>query len=370
MAIKNAEQHKGINGWYNRSCKHWTELKGKSVGEWITNPVGIIGGRVDEEIRTLTDVNTFTEGTAMEGFSLMGLNKLWRTKLFINRAKSPMEKAGSPLENGGWIPSLFGGKTKSDPASGQTTKTTYSANKAPDFYSHIRRQDGQDTGEKADRSLLILPREGMVRASYGITDPASGQTTLTSQGYKKTQQTILKNQIVIVSPFTSPYQAIRLQNRPNELSYTTTGTWAAVTSMGRNNPFRMYTGGEDSIQLDINWFCNDPDNRGEVITKCRLLESWTKANGYNASPPVLQLVWGSSGLYKNDYWILESASYKLTHFQDRAMRGGEILDFKLYPNYATQTLVFKKVSGHNTAWSEIVSIDELKKTEGVLIQEA
>ena len=350
MAIKNAENHKGINGWYNRSCKHWTELKGKSVGEWISNPVGIVGGRVAEEIRTLTDVNTFTEGTSMEGFSLMGLNKLWRTKLLINRANSPMEKAGSPLDNGGWVPSLFSHKTQDDPATGQTTKNSRGTSKS---------------------TIVINPRDGMARADFKLNDPAEGQTTKNSRGSIKIEKakSVDKNQIVIVSPFTSPYQAIRLQCRPNELNYTTTGTWAAVTSMGRNNPFRMYTGGEDSISLDINWYCNDPNNRGEVITKCRLLESWTKSNGYKASPPVLQLVWGGSGLYKDDYWILESASYKLTHFQDRALKDTEVIDLKLYPNYATQTLVFKKVTGINTNWSDIVSIEELKRTEGIQILE-
>ena len=136
----------------------------------------------------------------------------------------------------------------------------------------------------------------------------------------------------------------------------------------------MYTGGEDTIQFDICWYCNDPNNRGEVVTKCRLLESWSKANGYMAAPPVLQLLWGQSNIYQDDFFILESASYKLSHFQNMARRvdkngQADYLNLGLYPNQATQTLVFKRVSSVNRTWENIVSIADLKKTQGITISE-
>lgn len=363
--------HTGINGWSNKSNKHWTEqLKNKNLGQWLTNPVGIVGGRVAEEVRTATDVNTYTEGSNMEGFSLMPLNKLWRVKLVINRAKSSKDKTSSPLSDGGWVPSLFSLKAnaKGDPANGVTTKTDPNYQGVKTFNTGKRRYIGRksigltdlDPSVKEDSTPLAPSREVLKKHDDKIT---------------KSNPIATDNSVVIISPYTSPYQSITLQCRPDEIQVTPQSTWAAVSSMGRNNPFRMYTGGEDTIQFDICWYCNDPDNRGEVVTKCRLLESWSKANGYLASPPVLQLVWGKSGIYQNDFFILESASYKLSHFQNMAKRAkegnGEVeyINLCLYPNYATQTLVFKRVSGFNREWKHIVSIEDLRKTRGISVQE-
>lgn len=374
-SFKDANQgkHKGINGWLKKSGKHWTELKGKNVGQWLSNPVGIVGGRVAEDVRALTDVNTYTEGTNMEGFSLMPLNKLWRTKLFINRAKSLKDKAGSPLAEGGWVPSLFSLKAsaKGDPAQGVTTKTN------PIGEVSGNTQKRRDIGRKALGLTVINPSNVIETEpefpTYKDSKLRSNELTLQERRQQLGQHS---NHIIIVSPFTSPYKAIQLQCRPNEIQVTPQSTWAAVSSMGRNNPFRMYTGGEDTIQFDICWYCNDPNNRGEVVTKCRLLESWSKANGYVSAPPVLQLLWGASNIYKDDFFILESASYKLTHFQDLALKignpelnevGSSYLNLGLYPNYATQTLVFKRVSSVNRTWDQIVSLDDLKKTQGITL---
>ncbi len=143
-------------------------------------------------------------------------------------------------------------------------------------------------------------------------------------------------------------------------------------SMGRNNPFMMYTGGEDTISFDISWYSNDPMNREDVLTKCRLLESWSKANGYNQAPPVLRISWGTSGIFDNDLFILYSASYKLNNFQDR-YSGSSIdtdefsrsvtrtINLGLLPSIATQSLVFKKVTGKNLTHNDICSPEKLQK---------
>ena len=363
--------HEGINGWANRSCKHWTEqLKNKNLGQWLTNPVGIVGGRVAEEVRTATDVNTYTEGSNMEGFSLMPLNKLWRVKLIINRAKSLKDKTSSPLSDGGWVPSLFSLKAnaKGDPANGVTTKTDPTYLQAKDFNTSKRR----DIGRKSIGLTVLDPS-----VNEDSTPSAPSPDVLQKHDEKRVKSDPITtgNTVSIVSPFTSPYKAIVLQCRPDEVQINPTGTWVAVPSMGRNNPFRMYTGGDDSITFDISWYCNDPNNRDEVITKCRLLESWSKADGYIASPPILQILWGSGDMYKDDFFILESASYKLSHFQNMAKRSipegdTEYINLGLYPNYATQSLVFKRVSGINRTWNNIISIEALKRTKDIMIQES
>lgn len=184
---------------------------------------------------------------------------------------------------------------------------------------------------------------------------------------RQTVRTI-NNSIIIFNTHTSPYTSIVIQNRPNEIQVNPQSTWVAIKSMGRNNPFYMYTGGEDTITFDISWYVSDPDHLEEVLAKCRLLESWTKANGYDQAPPTLKISWGNADLFKNRDFILESCPYRLTNFQNASranlpsyqentsVRSSEILDKGLYPSCATQTLTFKKVTYGNAGYREIIDL--------------
>lgn len=183
------------------------------------------------------------------------------------------------------------------------------------------------------------------------------------------------NQIIIVNTNTSPVTSIILQNRPTTIQVNNMSYWVSVKSMGRNNPFMMYTGGEDSIQLEVSWFVNDPDNRNEVLTKCRLLESWSKADGYSASPPTLKISWGKANIFENDLFILESAPYQLSNFQSytrsyatKADGSENYTDIGLAPQCATQTLVFKRVTPNNRTHLDIIPREELEKVKGIKIE--
>ena len=183
------------------------------------------------------------------------------------------------------------------------------------------------------------------------------------------------NQIIIVNTNTSPATSIILQNRPPTIQVNNQSYWVSVKSMGRNNPFMMYTGGEDSIQLEVSWFVTDANNRKEVLTKCRLLESWSRADGYAASPPTLKISWGSANIFENDQFILESASYQLSNFQsysreyyvkdgaDKTPR--RTLDIGLAPQCATQTLIFKRVTNSNRTHLDIIPLEELEKVADI-----
>ena len=178
------------------------------------------------------------------------------------------------------------------------------------------------------------------------------------------------NQIIIINTNTSPATSIILQNRPTTIQVNNMSYWVSVKSMGRNNPFMMYTGGEDSIQLEISWFVDDPDNRNEVLTKCRLLESWSKADGYSASPPTLKISWGNANIFENDIFILESAPYQLSNFQSytRPHNQSMVSDIGLAPQCATQTLVFKRVTPNNRTHIDIIPREELEKVKGIKIE--
>ena len=145
--------------------------------------------------------------------------------------------------------------------------------------------------------------------------------------------------------------------------------------MGRNTPLYQYTGAEDTIQFNISWYCTDINNPQEVVSKCRLLESWTKANGYSAAPPILQIQWGGTeedNLLVNQDFILISATYSLQNFSSmvrrdldkyRAMNteGYTETNLKLYPMAATQELIFKRVSSTNLTYDNILPNTQKEK---------
>ena len=183
-----------------------------------------------------------------------------------------------------------------------------------------------------------------------------------------------RNNIIIYNLLQgSKYQYIVLQNRPTSLDFKGETYWAAIKSMGRNTPMYHYTGAEDTLQFNISWYANDPEHPDDVINKCRLLESWSKANGYKASPPILKLQWGSmkrDNPFQDHLYILISATYTLMDFND-CIRGGETKGYQslktrgLYPAAATQELVFKRVSDINLEYGDILSEDKMEHTRGI-----
>lgn len=190
--------------------------------------------------------------------------------------------------------------------------------------------------------------------------------TITSGSAAKTQ-----NKVIIENLFVSPVEKIILQNRPQEIEVDPKTNWATIRSMGRNLPMYHYTGAEDTITMNISWYCDcaskdpadvDPE---QVLSKCRLLESWSKADGYTKAPPVLKIVWGDSNLFKDHYYILFSAKYTLGGFNSGARQfnreittssGRQVFyNYKLYPFYATQELIFKRVASYNLTSNDFIT---------------
>lgn len=213
--------------------------------------------------------------------------------------------------------------------------------------------------------------EGGVPFGYEEMDPAKGNSVNKNKELFRVMPEVRNmNQVVIYNLVSTPYQYITLQNRPPSIDFRGETTWATIKSMGRNTPMYHYTGAEDIIQFNVSWFCNDPENPEEVITKCRLLEMWSKANSYQASPPILKIEWGNSGIFENHQYILTSATYTLNNFRNAsrtriAGKSCEIDDLKLLPAAATQELIFKRVSAYNLSYADIVSEEALKKTKGI-----
>ena len=245
------------------------------------------------------------------------------------------------------------------------------------------------------RGAILLHRSThLPHAKIQKVDPANGHNTLINEKKRNAQEkstvkiitfstepydNLVKekktgkgsNQIILYNLTSKPYEFIVIQNRPNRLEFKGETSWATIKSMGRNTPMYHFTGAEDVIQFNISWFCDDPDHLDEVVNKCRFLEAWTKANGYQASPPVIQIQWGNSEIFKDHYYILTSATYTLENFNDFIrINGNERKDLKaadgqLLPSTATQELIFKRVSATNLSWNDILPEDKMKYTRGL-----
>lgn len=284
------------------------------------------------------------------------LNKIWRALILLNRNNPNMPK--------------------------DDTRDKYKKNDSENL--HTASKGSFSAAQKKDPWYQNKISANTSKSSpEDILKSKSNDYTKTNRSdFNKLVSELIKNDIVIANLDVSPAISIVIQNRPNELRVEPTSTWAAVKSMGRNNPFYFYTGGEDTISFDISWYCTDEKNRDDVVNKCRLLESWTRANGYSSSPPTLRIQWGDSGLFEDDLFILVSASYTLTHFQNASRMtrrynhsptgqriNGEDQpqpqNLKLLPNYATQSLIFKRVSTSNRTWEDIIPSSKLQRTPGI-----
>ena len=316
------------------------------MGYWISKQKG----------KVLSGYNSLLDHKTINDVPTSEVNKLWRSRILINRATS-----GLPKDN--------------------TDGNIYTPNQAVASGFSLRNpQRNPKLNEKTKRSWEhILSSGGTNDLGLPLDDPIvvdvskGKKPTNALQKHQEFQSYNQSRNQVIIYNLTSngSYSYLVLQNRPPELEFKGETSWASIHSMGRNNPMYHYTGAEDTLQFNISWFCDDPNHLDEVVNKCRFLEAWTKANGYQASPPVIQIQWGNSEIFKDHYYILTSATYTLENFNDYIrVNGNERKDLKaadgrLLPSSATQELIFKRVSATNLSWNDILPEDKMKYTRGL-----
>lgn len=299
----------------------------------------------------LSMVNDFTSKEWVSTLLTSEANKLWRAKILLDRVTrhGPKDKINKEIPNTG-LPKI--GVTEPD-RQYETFRGGFDA--------------GINRALKEQRSYL----EPEVEVLFGDgTYPLSTRRSDNDRIKAREQG----NNIAIYNLGVSPAQYIILQTVPNEIEFQGESTWAVINSMGRNTPMYHFTGAESVIQMNVSWYCNDKANPQEVVTKCRLLEAWSKANGYTAGPPILKIQWGRSDLFKDQLFILTAATYKLANWRSDAKvydRGKKSFirpegyeDPALYPSTATQELIFRRVSATNLTYDDIVPKSWLDKTQG------
>lgn len=133
-----------------------------------------------------------------------------------------------------------------------------------------------------------------------------------------------------------------IQTVPRELELSPDSQFEVILSPGRNNPFYQFKGSEDTLTLDLDWYCNE-ETRKAVLEKCRWIESLTKADGYQGGIRPVKLVFGDI-FPPGVSWQIQSAKYTLSMF-DRV--------YGLLPCQAYQKLILKRLADHNRTTSEI-----------------
>lgn len=141
----------------------------------------------------------------------------------------------------------------------------------------------------------------------------------------------------------NPIERLKIQTIPDSLNVDPIANWNAIPSVGRNNPFYHYTGGEDEVRFTLDWY-SETEDRMDVIEACRWVESLARNDSYLKRTPRVHLTWGN--LYKYSEWIVFKAPYELKFFEP----GNGLLPIQAY-----QRLVLRKVADENTTRDTIRS---------------
>ena len=241
---------------------------GNPTTRFIREPVGRY---VMQPINDFTSLDQVTDITTSE------LNKLWRAKILLDRATRPAKT---------------GGKASITPEA-KLHKNNIRADRGVNSKTGITESSIRVDVNKAAREVEEQQKE--LQRKETTVSFVEDNTPLEERKIKydkRNNESLTKKRIQIYNISSDPITYLELQTYPEKVSFQGESTWAVINSMGRNTPMYHFTGAESIIQLNISWYCDDPANPADVIAKCKLLEAWSKGNGYISAPPILKLNWG------------------------------------------------------------------------------
>ena len=305
-------------------------------------------------------INDFTSLDQVTDITTSELNKLWRAKILLDRVTRPAKT---------------GGKASITPEA-KLHKNNIRADRGVNPKTGITESSIRVDVNKAAREVEEQQKE--LQRKETTVSFVEDNTPLEERKIKydkRNKESLTKKRIQIYNISSDPITYLELQTYPEKVSFQGESTWAVINSMGRNTPMYHFTGAESIIQLNISWYSDDPANPADVIAKCKLLEAWSKGNGYISAPPILKLNWGDSELFKDELFILTAATYELSNWRgsvkqyDRNTKELVLpkgyVDTNLLPAMATQELIFRRVSATNLTHNDIISPDLVNKTKGI-----
>lgn len=153
------------------------------------------------------------------------------------------------------------------------------------------------------------------------------------------------------------YEVIKLHAIPKELGWNSESTFAAIKPIGRNNAFYHYTGSEDKLEFEIDWYSQGWD-RSDVIKNCRKVEALSKADGYSGDPHKVMLKWGDGNiLFSGMYFHVIEAPYRMTQFNKAQIRDGVVESTYMLPVQAYQKVILARITETNLTKVEIEYVD-------------
>lgn len=148
-----------------------------------------------------------------------------------------------------------------------------------------------------------------------------------------------KAEIYIVNMETG--EKVRVMFVPLLLEWESTSNLAPIATLGRNNPFYHYTGGEDKLSFELDWLATDKAKTA-AINACNKLKSWSKNNSYKKPPPRIKLIFGT--LFSNHIFLIADASYNMAMFQGT---------HRMLPAQCYQTIELVKITSYNETHKDI-----------------
>lgn len=122
-----------------------------------------------------------------------------------------------------------------------------------------------------------------------------------------------RGQVYIVE-LKPPYQALEFQFLPGEIQKERVGQWANIGIVGRNNSRHHLTGGEDRLELQLDFNSLHESDKSRAYKSVTFLDSLTLRDAKFGGYQNVKVVWGESDIFRHKIWIVKSVRANLSHF--------------------------------------------------------
>lgn len=131
-----------------------------------------------------------------------------------------------------------------------------------------------------------------------------------------------------------PFNRLELQFMPENLTWSRNARLSNIAVVGRNNDLLQYTGGEDKLTFDIDFY-SDEENRRDVMRKVNFLKSLAMSDGGFGAARNFKIVMGK--FFTTEVWSMNSvvSTYSNYHqlYDYLPVRASVKLTMTLDPKY-------------------------------------
>lgn len=138
---------------------------------------------------------------------------------------------------------------------------------------------------------------------------------------------------VFIVELAPPFERLELMDIPDTVSVPRQVNNGVVAVPGRNNPIYQYTGGSDTMNLEMFFFTESEGGVDieSVTRKVNWLKSLTYADNVNQATRKVKIVWAGSSLFQDLEWVITSVTPEYQGFHSQ---------YNYLPVFAKVTLSF------------------------------